>query len=529
MKDASKTIRTDFRKNLLVFLLLAVFSFVLLFVCTASSPRYSINPWNDANAFLTVGRSMASGLTIYKDIFEQKGPLLYLFHAVACLISDSSFLGVYIVQSVFFSATMFAAYKIASLYLKPAQSLISVVLFGFLTVNSGCYYYGDSAEEFCLPFLTVSIYYLCRFFVNTEQHEPNKAVFLLVGFFAGCVAMIKFSIIGFWFAWAAYILLFIWLGKKSFKKAFIGALLFLGGMAAAIVPWLVYFAVKGALYDFINTYFVLNITAYPKAESMNFIIRLLMPIHSLGENIMISPVVCVLGFLGIILFSATNIFAEKKFSCRASVPFVCCFGLYVIYFGIRYYNYYLIPLTTFTIFFFISVIKCSENLLRKKAATVSVILCVVIIPLAVIASNYCNLSSRHAPRRGEETVQSEIADYIMSHNPNGKILNYSSLDIGIYLEAKQIPAFKHFEKQNLLYEKYPDNVDEQNRYIVEKLPCYVVISSKSDTDLEKIYIQNSALKNDYSLVMEQNHEIYESPLTNKKTIQRIYLFQLKED
>ena len=59
-----------------VYLLFLIFSFGILYICTASSPRYATNPWNDANAFLTMGRAMSSGLTIYKDIFEQKGPLL---------------------------------------------------------------------------------------------------------------------------------------------------------------------------------------------------------------------------------------------------------------------------------------------------------------------------------------------------------------------------------------------------------------------------------------------------------------------
>ena len=117
-----------------VYLLFLIFSFGILYICTASSPRYATNQWNDANAFLTMGRAMSSGLTIYKDIFEQKGPLLYLLHAVASLISDSSFLGVYIIQSLFLSATAFAAYKIASLYVGTAWSVISAVLTCFVTV-----------------------------------------------------------------------------------------------------------------------------------------------------------------------------------------------------------------------------------------------------------------------------------------------------------------------------------------------------------------------------------------------------------
>lgn len=515
--------------NIAVYLIFLAFSFGILFFCTASSPRYATNPWNDANAFLTMGRAMANGLTIYKDIFEQKGPLLYLLHAVASLISNSSFFGVYIIQSLFLSVTAFAAYKIASLYVGTAWSIISAVLTCSVTVNSGGYYYGDSAEEFCLPFLMISIYFFCKYFKNTEKNELGKSVFLLVGFFAGCVAMIKFTVIGFWFAWAAYISLYTWIAKKNLKKAFVNATIFLGGMALAAVPWIIYFAVKGALYDFLNTYFVLNATAYPKAEGLGIISRILEPLHSLGENLVISPVLFILGFLGILLFAATNIFTEKKFFSRISVPFVCCLGLYIIYFGIRYYNYYFVPMSAFTVFSFIAVSHLLGKITKSKSQLISVILCIVIIPSNVIASQYCNLSSKYAPRKGEETVQAKAAEYISSHNPNGKVLNYGSLDSGIYLAVKQVPQFKHFEQQNLLYDKYPENIDEQNRYISDGSADYVVIAAKSGVALSDIYGKNIALKNSYSLVFSQEYSIAESTLNNKKTTQTYYLFELKED
>ena len=66
LKAQSKNIK----KDIPVFIIFLAFSFGLLYICTASSPRYAINPWNDANAFFTMGRAMANGATLYKDIFE---------------------------------------------------------------------------------------------------------------------------------------------------------------------------------------------------------------------------------------------------------------------------------------------------------------------------------------------------------------------------------------------------------------------------------------------------------------------------
>ena len=112
---------------------------------------------------------------------------------------------------------------------------------------------------------------------------------------------------------------------------------------------------------------------------------------------------------------------------------------------------------------------------------------------------------------------------------NGRILNYGSLDSGIYLAAKQVPQFKHFEQQNLLYDKYPENIDEQNRYISDGLADYVAIAAKSGMELSDIYNKSIALKTDYTLVFSQEYIIAESAFKNKKTAQTYYLFELKED
>ena len=516
------------KKNIPVFLFFAVFAFVIIYICTASSPRYATNPWNDANAFLTVGKAMANGLTVYKDIFEQKGPLLYLIHALACFVSDTSFTGVYVMQSLSLCVTSFAAYKIASLYVRTCWSVASAVLTCFVTVNSACYYYGDSAEEFCLPFLMISIYYFCRYFKNTEQDLPKRSVFFLVGFFAGCVAMIKFTVIGFWFAWAAYISLYTLFAKKDFKKAVINALVFIGGMVAAIAPWIVYFAVKGGLRDFIYTYFILNATAYPMTEKLSFFARLWKPIYIIGTNLVTSPAVLVFSVLGMTAFLFTNIFTEKKIFSRLSVPFVCCLGIYIIYFGIRSYSYYLLPLSAFTVFSFIAVFFVAGKLIKGKAEKiVSAVVCTVLIVASVIGGNYLNICSTDLPRKGESTIQSEAVRYIKSHNSDGIILNYGCLDTGIYLAADQLPVFRHFEEQNLLYEKYSENVDEQNRYINEHLADFVVTVIKPEETVEDIYEKNPSLKTDYKIVICKDFSFSNQNIFKSDYTRTFYLFELK--
>ena len=43
---------------------------------------------------------MFNGSVLYRDIYEQKGPLLYFVHGLAGLVSETNFIGVYLVEII---------------------------------------------------------------------------------------------------------------------------------------------------------------------------------------------------------------------------------------------------------------------------------------------------------------------------------------------------------------------------------------------------------------------------------------------
>ena len=86
--------------KLLLFSLLL--SFLFLGLCSKNSPLYPMNIWPDVNCFFTVGKSMVHGMIPYRDLYEQKGPILYFIYALAALISEHSFVGAYILDAIAF-------------------------------------------------------------------------------------------------------------------------------------------------------------------------------------------------------------------------------------------------------------------------------------------------------------------------------------------------------------------------------------------------------------------------------------------
>ena len=95
------------------FLLLFTFliSALFLLVCTKSSPLYPMNDWVDVNCFFTVGRGILDGLVPYRDLYEQKGPVLYFVYALISLFSRDSYWGVFLLEVVTFGLFLYFSGK----------------------------------------------------------------------------------------------------------------------------------------------------------------------------------------------------------------------------------------------------------------------------------------------------------------------------------------------------------------------------------------------------------------------------------
>ena len=73
-------------------------STAVITLMSASSPLYPFNYWDDANIYLTIGRCIKHGLVLYRDAYDHKGPTLFFIHAIAAVISEKSFLGVWLIE-----------------------------------------------------------------------------------------------------------------------------------------------------------------------------------------------------------------------------------------------------------------------------------------------------------------------------------------------------------------------------------------------------------------------------------------------
>ena len=138
-------------------------SFAVLTVCSKNSFLYPMNDWVDVNCFFTVGRGITHGLVPYRDLYDQKGPLLYFVYALAALISGHSFLDVFVIEVLLFALFLYIGGRMAELLTDKRYSFwLTVSGLAISIPLTPAFSHGGSAEEFFLPVFAGSLYIVLK-------------------------------------------------------------------------------------------------------------------------------------------------------------------------------------------------------------------------------------------------------------------------------------------------------------------------------------------------------------------------------
>lgn len=471
-------------------------SFIFLLLCSKCSPLYVINDWYDANAFFTVGKSMVRGTVPYLELFEQKGPLLYLIYGIGSIISPTTFFGVFLLEVISFSIFLYYISKIIELFLKEEMSYFIIPVLSFVIVCSRPFTHGGSAEEFIFPLLTASLYYLTKYLKGKDAKIPRKEV-LISGILAGAVLWIKYSLLGFWFGWMASVF-FILLIKKEWKEAFLDCFIFLGGMIIASVPWVLYFNMNGALEEMWNTYFLFNVSQY--SSSISWYEKIFKTFEVIFQVVTYYFQYLLLIFIPLLIsIKEKTFYEEKKGSIVLLITaFLLLFGIFIGGVRFRYYSLPIAPFLVFGMIFFIKTCTMFENRNWKKEErwiVTGIILACSLIFTCARSSNFAVIT------KGKDYYAQFRFASVIEKKEDAKILNYGFLDGGFYLTSNTIPNVYYFERQNISHSVYPKNMDEQRKYIKNKEVDFI-ISKKQDEDLLK------SMGSNYRLV-KKHYQIYE--------------------
>ncbi len=251
--------------RLLLFAMLL--SALFLTIASRNSFLYPMNPWVDENCFYTVGNGILHGVVPYRDLCEQKGPLLYFLFAFAAWVTPQSFLSVYFLEIAAFTVFLYDCGRIIGLYRGQRAVRLFLPLIACVTVFSQAFCDGGSAEEFCLPLLSFPLYRLLL--TARQQRGPRFWEALVTGLFCGVIFWIKYAMLGFFAGLVLYVLL-TELRELRYKNLRTAILAFLLGFALVSGGTLAYFFRKNSLSDLFRVYFYDNIVIYSTVGNVAF-------------------------------------------------------------------------------------------------------------------------------------------------------------------------------------------------------------------------------------------------------------------
>ena len=468
---------------------------------SASSPLYPFNPWDDANCFFTLGRGIIHGLVPYRDLYEQKGPLLYFIYALAAIISETSFIGAWITECVIASLFAVFSWKTAKLFVNPPKFALSVMpLFLGLTYSTRLFNFGGNAEELCFPLLTIAFYFGLKAIVKGNA-LPSKTEALICGLITGALFWIKYTFVGFLIGFCLYILILA-IKQKEFKLLWSLIWRFLAGFAILSAPILIYFAANGSLTYLWEAYFYNNMFLYHAAigkttlSNIPVIKHIYIPLYAVIVLSIKYPKFGIMLLLSII----SLFFIKKEYRKKTVFLFVMTFALSLgfIFTKSSFIYYYIYLEACFFSLVLISVIK-GLNLVSKFFKQNTGFMKGIVSGVLVIAYFVTLLFSKNIYLIFQEKdylAQFRYAETI-NQTPDAKILTYDVMDAGFYTASGLLPGNRFFCYLNI-ESSYPAILEEQNRlieagyfdFIITSYSCethwdnYVLVREETDTYID---------------------------------------------
>ena len=366
-----------------------------------------------------------------------------------------------------------------------------------LLTSNPSFAHGGSAEEFLFPAFFYSLYSFIAFF---RGHDLKRKTLFANGLMAGLVLVTKFNLLGFWFAWMMLVFFRLCFQKK-WMEGIIACFIFLGGMILPLTCFAVYFLMVGALSEFVDGYFLFNIGSYTnasekvtlssrfaaiyKAMQASFLERKWISTFMLAGLFLLLLCHPLLGFCVMVLFAFT------------------CLG---VYFGGTNYHYYFLFPSLFSIFACMSVFSTIDWMLRKirivpESARQSIYSVMLIAAFGWGLYESPNAFSETFMMPREDRWYSKMIDY-MDQYESEKVLNFRSLDSGIYNYMDQTPFMRYFMRQNVKYERYPDILDSQWEAIEQGIPDFLVCVYQLSVKDHLPSDEDEHLKGRYTKVME---------------------------
>ena len=402
---------------------------------------------HDSAWYFMGGKSWVNGLVPYVDFADSKGPLLWLFYALAYLISPRSWIGVFWINALAYVATAALLFHLSLLLTSsPKKSLRIGVLLNFFYFIP-LLIFDDKAEALTLPFVALSL------LMAGKSLWGKGGSFFLWGLAFGAILLIKFSVAAMTGIFLIAMLLRL-RGWKSFLKAAGGAL---GGFALIVVPVLALLWREGALEAFFQEYFLKTFL------TINNILDANDPGEFLRYEMLGYMAVAVAGTLS----AAVALKKAKWFPPVALAWFLLCLARYAR-------TYYFIPVGTLMVFTVLALLRCFERDFGWKRYVFGTLIAGALVFFGI--SNGWTYKEDYFYGREMNLHRERAQAYIhlVAEKRHPRVLYWGCGDHGYGIRAEDLPACKYWALQA---GSTPEMDENQENTVKNQLADFIFINT----------------------------------------------------
>ena len=458
----AKTNRIDVR----IFIFLLTFATLLLFVISPDSYTHELFVRTDSACFFTAGKAWMNGMVPYVDFADSKGPLLWLIYGIGYLISHTDYTGVFWISCLWYGATYYITYLTAQLLLNDKRKAFVSTIFMSLAFFMYFIHYEIRAEDFCLPFVILSIYADCRLLYggNTTNKTTIKQFYTL-GICFAALLMMKFSVAAMQGIFILYALYFLVRERKSFITPLAS---FTAGVLTITLPFVVYFMIAGNFEAFIQEYFFNTMMTVKPKESFPTSY-----IQEFTKSTFKYHFIPLFILIMIIIGGTTYRKGLQKYKWFPLLTGLFIYALCVI----QGHSYYFCIPATCLLFFVLTVMRHVR--LRFRGATM--IFSVLIIFALTVLLSQTDRQQYHNFTWSSNQYRKDFhnAANLMSQVKNSTFIVMHSCGVGLETPAEALPACKYW-----IYQKgaTPEMIRDQQEAIRHQKPDFIY--AKSDQDLK---------------------------------------------
>lgn len=467
------------RINLPVWIDFSLVSVVAFFISLQSSSSiFNLKePEVDSSVWLYIASRIPFGEMPYRDSFDHKGPLLYLFEFLSVSISKN--IGAWIIDLLFLTVSFILFYKISRIKNGRAESvLITVSAAAFLSMFFDL---GNLVEVFAMPFITLSCYIFAYFFIKKTIKKP---ALILFGLSFGAVLLLRVDMVAPWCVFCLFVLADA-IRNHTTNKLGSYIIFFLFGALIIIIPVLAWLYANNALLDCVNQYLLFNNTYAIYSNTADFLSRLVVYSTILRQILVLSAIV----------LSLLPCFKEKDIY-SISLAIIIPFSAALCSLSGRLYGHYvipLVPLCVLSISHSIPIINSHFKILRSSKW----LLPVAVSAICVVFAAFSYAKNAYLYRDGMDADLVKTLSYIEEYCDEDDLITvFGNRDSIYYLSGCKSASLYSYQ--------YPiGNIDDtiMTRYFEDlknNRPRIVVIAHKDGWSIECGDMYEFLINNRYS-------------------------------